>query len=142
MKFDSQKSEIGLLYGLIAKVRAMIFLKEMLREGWIKAESDYPRFKTQLERIPASAVPEDRRFNPLAVNPYVLFKALPQARKYSEAELIHAMDLLLECNRQLVVSSLDEALVLQRTLVQILRPGPGSIGLSGSPVGVAGSHPR
>src|SRR6185369_5676180 len=31
VKFDSQKSEIGLLYGLIAKVRAMLLLKEMLR---------------------------------------------------------------------------------------------------------------
>src|SRR6266581_4559842 len=36
MKSDSQKSEIRLLYGLITKMRAMIFLKEMLREGWIK----------------------------------------------------------------------------------------------------------
>src|SRR5690349_5332545 len=33
MKLDRQKSEIGLLYGLITKVRAMIFLNEMLREG-------------------------------------------------------------------------------------------------------------
>src|SRR5439155_12089648 len=29
MKFDRQKSGIGLLYGLITKVRAMVFLKEM-----------------------------------------------------------------------------------------------------------------
>src|SRR2546421_1447246 len=36
VKFDSQKSEIGLLYGLISKVRAMILLKELIREGWIK----------------------------------------------------------------------------------------------------------
>ena len=34
--FDKQKSEIWLLYGLIGKVRAMILLKEMMREGWIK----------------------------------------------------------------------------------------------------------
>ena len=36
LQFDKDKSEIGLLYGLISKVRAMILLKEMLREGWIK----------------------------------------------------------------------------------------------------------
>ncbi len=35
-KFDKDKSEIGLLYGLIGKVRAMLLLKEMLREGWVK----------------------------------------------------------------------------------------------------------
>ena len=33
VKTDSHKSEIGLLYGLISKVRAMLLLKEMLREG-------------------------------------------------------------------------------------------------------------
>ena len=122
MKFDSQKSEIGLLYGLIAKVRVMVFLKEMLQQGWLRPEGDYNRFKARLERVPANALPEDRRFNPLAMNPYVLFKALPQTQNYSQAELIHAMDLLLRCNQQLM-SNLDETLVLQRTLVQIVNPG-------------------
>ena len=121
MKFDNQKTEIGLLYGLIAKVRAMIFLKEMLREGWLKAEGDYNRFKAQLERVPREALPADKRFSPLSMNPYVLFKALPQTRRYSVAELIRAMELLLECNQQLIFSSQDEAMVLQRTVVQIVR---------------------
>ena len=121
-KFDSKKSEIGLLYGLIAKVRAMLLLKEMLREGWGKPEMDYNRFKTQLQQVPADQLPGDRRFNPLALNPYVLYKALPQVKRYAEAELIRAMDLLLRCNQQLVSRSLDEALVLQQTLVQIITP--------------------
>ena len=122
VKFDSQKSEIGLLYGLIAKVRAMLLLKEMLREGWIKPEMDYNRFKAQLQHVPADKLPGDRRFNPLALNPYVLYKALPQIKRYSEAELIRAMDLLLRCNQRLVSSGLDETLVLQQTLVQIITP--------------------
>lgn len=121
MKFDSQKSEIGILYGLISKVRAMIFVKEMLREGWIKADGEYPRFKAQLERVPAEKLPQDKRFNPLAVNSYILFKALPQARKYSTEELVRAMDLLLRCNQRLIFSGLDGQLVLQQTLVQIVR---------------------
>jgi DNA polymerase III subunit delta len=120
VKLDPQKSEIGLLYGLISKVRAMILLKEMLREGWIKPEIDYGRFKAQLERVPANQLPEDKRFNPLAINPYVLYKALPQAKRYSQAELIRAMELLIRCNHRLVSSSLDESLVLQQTLVQIV----------------------
>ncbi len=121
MKFDNQKSEIGLLYGLISKVRVMIFLKEMLREGWIKADVDYSRFKSQLERVPADKLPDDKRFNPLALNPYLLFKALPHVRRYSSDELVEAMRLLLECNQRLIFSNLDEALVLQQTLVQIVR---------------------
>jgi DNA polymerase-3 subunit delta len=124
MKLDSQKSGIGLLYGLITKVRAMIFLKEMLREAWIEMDSDYNRFKARLEGIPRNALPEDKRFNPLAMNPYVLFKALPQTVRYSLGELIRAMDLLLRCNQQLIFSSQDQAIVLQRTLVQIVS-GPG-----------------
>ena len=107
---------------MIAKVRAMLLLKEMLREGWIKPETDYHRFKAQLERVPADKLPADRRFNPLALNPYVLFKALPHAAKYSQDELVRAMELLLRCNRRLVTSGLDEALVLQQALVQIAAP--------------------
>ena len=122
VKFDSKKSEIGLLYGLTGKVRAMLLLKEMLREGWIKPEMDYNRFKAQLQRVPADQLPGDRRFNPLALNPYVLYKALPQVKRYSESELVRAMDLLLRCNQRLVSSGLDETLVLQQTLVQIVSP--------------------
>ena len=122
MKSDKDKSEIGLLYGLIGKIRAMLLLKEMLREGWIKPEMDYNRFKTQLGNVPAEKLPADKRFNPLALNPYVLYKALPQAKKYTQGELIRAMDLLLRCNQRLVSSSLDEALVLQQALVQIVAP--------------------
>jgi len=128
MKFDSQKSGIGLLYGLITKVRAMIFLKEMLREGWLGMDSDYSRFKARLERVARDDLPEDKRFNPLAMNPYVLFKALPQTNQYSLDELIRAMDLLLRCNQQLIFSNQDQAIVLQRTLVQIVGGPGGAIG--------------
>jgi hypothetical protein len=98
----------------------LLLLKEMLAQGWLKPEPDYDRFKRQLERVPAEQLPKDRRFNPLAMNPYVLFKALPQARNYRREELVRAMERLLECNQRLVGSSADEALVLQQTLVDIV----------------------
>lgn len=121
-KFDKDKSEIGLLYGLISKIRAMLLLKEMIREGWIKQTMDYNSFKAQLARVPPGKLPADKRFNPLALNPYVLYKALPQVKKYSQSELVRAMDLLLRCNRRLVGSGLDGALVLQQALAQIAAP--------------------
>jgi len=130
MQFAKDKSEIGMLYGLISKVRALLMLKEMLREGWLKATENYHNFKAQLERVPASKLPTDKRYNPLALNPFVLFKALPQVRNYSEAELVSAMDLLLRANQRLVSSALDERLVLQQTLVQIVGTAtarPGSV---------------
>jgi len=120
VKLDPKRSEIGLLYGLITKVRAMLLLKEMIAEGWIKQGGDYNRFKAQLERVPQDKLPSDKRFNPLALNPYILYKALPQVARYSQAELTRAMELLFQCNHRLVSSSLDESLVLQQTLVQIV----------------------
>jgi len=120
MQFDKDKSEIGMLYGLISKVRAMLLLKEMIREGWIKADADYGRFKAQLERVPRDRFPADKKFNPLAMHPFMLHRALDQSNNYSSAELVRAMDLLLTCNQKLVSSQLDDALVLQHTLVQIV----------------------
>ncbi len=123
LKTDNQKSGIGLLYGLIAKVRVLVFLKEMIREGWLKADTDYARFKAQLEGVPPEWLPEDRRFNPLAMHPYVLFNALPHAKRYSLIELVRAMEWLLECNQRLLSSGLDESLILQQTLVRIVSNG-------------------
>lgn len=123
VKLDPKKSEIGLLYGIISKVRSMLLLKEMLRLKWVRPGGNFASFKSQLERIPADRLPEDRRYSPLGQNPYVLFKALPQAARYSTSELVRAMDLLLQCNRRLVGSGLNPALVIQQALVQIVGAG-------------------
>ncbi len=120
VKLDAKKSPIALLYGLISKVRTMIFLKELLRLKWIRAGGGYPQFKSQLEAVPDDRLPDDRKFNPKAMHPYMLFNALGHARQYSEGELTRAMDILLRCNRQLVSSSTDDTLLLQQALVQIV----------------------
>ncbi len=120
VKLDSKKSPIALLYGLISKVRTMIFLKELTRLKWIRTGGGYPQFKSQLEAIPDDRMPDDRKFNPKAMHPYMLFNALGHARRYSEEELTRAMDILLRCNRQLVSSSTDDTLLLQQALVQIV----------------------
>ena len=44
MKTDSQKSAIGMLYGIISKVRVLILIKELIRLGHLKSGSDYRRF--------------------------------------------------------------------------------------------------
>jgi len=131
-----KRGEIGLLYGLITKVRVMLFLKEMMRERWVAPSRDFRAFRAQLSRVPAGALPEDKRFNPLSMNPYLLFKALPHAGRYSIEELVGAMALLLECNQRLVSSQLDQSLVLQQTLVRIVRGEGGD----GSGAGLRGSE--
>ncbi|MCX6905161.1 MAG: hypothetical protein NTW03_17115 [Verrucomicrobia bacterium] len=121
MQFDKDKSEIGLLYGLVSKVRTLILLKELEREKWLRLDStDSGRIKAQLDRVPAEKLPDDRRYNPVALHPYVLFKSMPHARRYSLDQLVRAMELLLEANRRLI-SGHDEKLVLQQAIVQIVR---------------------
>ena len=127
MRRDPQRNEIGMLYGLIAKVRVLILVREMLAQKWLKPETDFSRFRSQLSRVPTDGLPEDKKFNPMAMNPYVLFRAVGQARNYSQAELITAMDLLLACNQKLISRSLDPTLVLQEALVTIVsRPAEKS----------------
>ncbi len=121
---DNKRNEIGLLYGLIGKVRALLLVKEMMAQGWLKPETDFRRFQAQLARVPSEALLEDRKMGSTAINPYVLFRALGQARHFTQPELIQAMDLLLECNQKLISRNLDASLLLQQTLIQIVsRPG-------------------
>ncbi|MBP7826690.1 MAG: DNA polymerase III subunit delta [Verrucomicrobia bacterium] len=120
VQLDRAKSEIGLVHGLISKVRAMILAREMVREGWVRADVNYGRFKEQLERLPADQLPADKRFNPQALHPFVLHRALQQSRNYTTAELVRAMQTLLECHRRLVSSNLEESLVLQQALTRIV----------------------
>jgi len=119
-KIDRDKSEIGLLYGLISKVRTLILLHEMIREGWIKPNASYDQLKTLANRVPAEKLPSDKKYNPLAMHPFVLSNALRQVRNYSPEELVKAMETLLLANRKLVSSSLDSAMVLQQALFQIV----------------------
>jgi DNA polymerase-3 subunit delta len=121
MRTDSKRTEIGLLYGLITKVRTMLFAKELLTRRWIRSGTNFGQFQVQLRQIPTEELPADKRFNPLSMNPYLLYKALPHAGRYTLGELVRALTLLLDCNRRLVSSQLDETLLLQQTLIRILR---------------------
>ena len=120
LKSPGGRSEVGLLYGLISKIRSLLLLKEMVQAGWLDANANYAGVKAQLERLPREQLPADRRFNPLASHPFAIFNGLRQIRHYTQDELVQAMAHLLECNRRLVSSNLDDALVLQQTLVQIV----------------------
>ena len=102
MRVDRKKTEIGVLYGLISKVRGMLLAKELMREGWLKPERDFNRFKAQLSRLADKPLPLDKKYNPRLINAFVLFRAAQQSAHYSSEELVAAMDRLLVCNQQLV----------------------------------------
>lgn len=119
---DKKKSVIGLLYGMISKARTLLFLKELSALKHLKPTRDYSGFKAQLDRLDPELLPSDRRLNPAAGNPYPLFLAMRQVDNYLIEELVAGMDTLLEANRRLVGSSLEEELVLQQTLVALIGP--------------------
>ncbi len=122
MRGNSKKSEIGLLYGVISKVRAMLLAKEMARKGWVRDSSGYGDFQSQLKRIPADELPADKKFNPLSMHPFMLHGAMQHSRNYTISELVAAMEALLQANLQLISTGLDEALILQQTLIKIVQP--------------------
>lgn len=117
--------EIGVLYGLISKVRAMLLAKELAAEGLIRLGTDYYRFKSQFEKLSPERFGSDRRYNPRLMNAYVVYRAAQQASNYSREELVGAMGRLMECGRSLMSSALDEAVILQQALVEICQRGRG-----------------
>lgn len=123
-RIDKRKSEVGLLYGLVSKVRSLIIARELLQAGLIKPAASYPAFNDQLRRLPPDLLPADRQYNPLA-SPYPFYRATLQCRNYEPHELVRAMELLLDANRRLVGSEADEARILQELLVQIIGRPPG-----------------
>jgi DNA polymerase III delta subunit len=125
---DSQRSEIGLLYGLISKVRSLVFAKALVEEGLLRPERDYSRFKAAWDRLPSDRFSDDKRCSPLAINPYVMFRAAGQSVHFTMEELVGAMERLLRCNLQLVSSRQEAAMILQRALVEIARGGEGVAG--------------
>jgi hypothetical protein len=93
-------------------------------QGVLKPARDYNSFKSQLERVPTDSLPGDKRYNPLAGHPLRAVPGDAPDRQLRAAELIHAMEVLLDANVKLVSSDLEEAMVLQQALVEIvgLRP--------------------
>ena len=72
--------------------------------------------------MPADKLPADKTIQSAGVESLCALQGAAAGQKYSQRELVRAMDLLLRCNQRLVASGLDEALVLQQALVQIVAP--------------------
>jgi len=119
LKVDRNKSHIGLLYGLISKVRTLLLLKELIRLGHLRANQAYGGLKERLTPL-ADLLPGDKRYNPAVMHPFVVSKSLAQTANYTARELVSAMETLLVCNERLVGSNLDDDLLLQQALIQII----------------------
>jgi len=136
MRGERGGGEIAVLYGLIAKVRALLLAKGLIEDGKVRSGLEYYQFKAQLERLPPESLGADRRYNPRLLNPYVVYRAAQQAANYRSEELVLALDRLAECGASLMSSPLEASIVLQRALVAICQrepdlSGPGVTGIGG-----------
>ena len=123
MRTDRQKSEIGLLYGLISKFRTLLLVKDLVVTGQLRAESSYARFRSQVSSLSKDAFPGDRRYNPLSQNPYVLFRAAGQSGNYRIDELVAALDRLMACNVRMVSAGDRSGSVLREGVIDIILGG-------------------
>lgn len=71
----------------------------------------------------SGSLPQDKKLNPLAGHPYVIWKASSGAARYTRAELQQALETLLECNEQMFSSGSPKCDVLKNALVRICAKG-------------------
>jgi DNA polymerase III delta subunit len=120
MRTDRQKSEMGLLYGLISKFRNMLLVKDLVVQGRLRAERSFASFRSQLASLDKDGFPSDRRFNPLSQNPYVIFRTVAQVGHYKQSELVRALASLMACNTRLISVGDDPSSILRECVIDII----------------------
>ncbi len=116
------EAPIALLFAIIARIRLLLLLSALVDKKLLRVGGDYVPFKSQMEKLPAEVLenlPKDKKLNPLASHPYVLWKASSGVSHYTKAELQQALALLLKCNERMVSSGGDPQSILQETLLKI-----------------------
>jgi DNA polymerase-3 subunit delta len=120
---DAGESSIGVLMMLVAQFRLMLLAKDLMTRKLISARDGQGgnfEFVKAFERIPEDATAHFPRTKEGKLpNAWRLYRCALAAKNFSTSELIRAMDLLLEANRQLVSTQLDDRLVLEQTVVKI-----------------------
>jgi DNA polymerase-3 subunit delta len=122
---DSGDQPIGILMMLVAQFRLMLLARDLLQRKLITVRDGQGgsfEFVKAFERLPEQATAHFPRTKEGALpNAWRLYRCALAAKNFSTTELIRAMDLLLEANRQLVTTQLDDRLVLEEAIAKIAR---------------------
>jgi DNA polymerase-3 subunit delta len=122
---DSGDQPIGILMMLVAQFRLMLLARDLLQRKLITARDGQGgnfEFVKAFERLPENVIAHFPRTKEGALpNAWRLYRCALAAKNFSTTELIRAMDLLLEANRQLVTTQLDDRLVLEEAIAKIAR---------------------
>jgi DNA polymerase-3 subunit delta len=120
------ESPIGVVMMLAGQFRLMLLAKDLMTRKLISvtdAQGGGFQFVKAFERLPEDTMAHFPKTKEGKLpNAWRLYRCALAARSFSTAELIRAMDLLLEANRQLVSTQLDDRLVLEQTIAKIARP--------------------
>ena len=122
---DSGDQPIGILMMLVAQFRLMLLARDLMQRKLITARDGQGgnfEFVKAFERLPEPVTAHFPRTKEGALpNAWRLYRCALAAKNFSTTELIRAMDLLLEANRQLVTTQLDDRLVLEEAVAKIAR---------------------
>ena len=122
---DAGDQPIGILMMLVAQFRLMLLARDLMQRKLISVRDGQGgnfEFVKAFERLPEEATAHFPRTKEGALpNAWRLYRCALAAKNFSTTELIRAMDLLLEANRQLVSTQLDDRLVIEQAIAKIAR---------------------
>jgi DNA polymerase-3 subunit delta len=122
---DSGEQPMGVLMMLVAQFRLMLLVKDLMQRKLIAAREGPGgnfEFVKAFERLPEQHTTHFPRTKEGKLpSAWRLYRCALGAKNFSTTELIRAMDLLLEANRQLVSTQLDDRLVLEEAIAKIAR---------------------
>jgi DNA polymerase-3 subunit delta len=120
--FDEGDQPIGIIMQMVSQFRLMILARDLVDRKVLRPADHYAAYANAFEALPD---PEKEYFPRnkagLLPNKWQFGRCAAAMKNFSRAELIRAMDLLLEANLQLVSTQLDEKLVLEEALTRIAR---------------------
>lgn len=122
---DAGEPPIGVLMMLVAQFRLMLLAKDLMQRKLITVRDGQGgnfEFVKAFDRLPEEVTAHFPRTKEGKLpNAWRLYRCALAAKNFSTPELIGAMDLLLEANRQLVSTQLDDRLVIGQAIAKIAR---------------------
>jgi DNA polymerase III subunit delta len=111
---------IGVLIMLATQFRLMLLAKDLMVRKLITVGDQGFSFVKVFERLPAEVTAHFPKTKEGKLpNAWRLYRCAVAAKYFSTAELVRALELILEANLQLVSTQLDDRLVLEQAMVKI-----------------------
>lgn len=119
----SGENAMGILTLLVNQLRLMLLARDlMVRKVLVPGERGFD-YANRFKALPPEATAHFPRSKEGALpNEWRMYRCALAAKNFTTRELIGALDVLLEANRQLVSTQLDERLVLTEAITRILQP--------------------